>query len=72
MAIEASKMKGVVSMVKRKDAAEKDTWRLEDMVADDGTWERLFREASEKVSGFEKYKERLKESPDTLYCCQKI
>ncbi|WP_288215954.1 M3 family oligoendopeptidase [uncultured Clostridium sp.] len=56
-------------MVKRKDAAEKDTWRLEDMVADDGTWERLFKEASEKVSGFEKYKERLKESPDTLYGC---
>lgn len=56
-------------MVKRKDAAEKDTWRLEDMVADDGTWEQLFREASQKVSGFEKYKERLKESPDTLYGC---
>ncbi|MCC8025576.1 MAG: oligoendopeptidase F [Clostridium sp.] len=56
-------------MKKRSEAAVKDTWKLEDMVAGDGTWERLFKEASHEVTGFEAYRGRLGESADALYEC---
>lgn len=56
-------------MKQRSDVDEKDTWRLEDMVADDGTWELLFQEVSEQVSQLGAYKGKLEESSDTLYDC---
>ena len=33
-------------MKKRSEADVKDTWKLEDMVAEDGLWEQMFKEAS--------------------------
>lgn len=56
-------------MKKRSEVDIKDTWKLEDMVADDGSWEQLFQEASNEVLKLDSYKGRLGESADTLYQC---
>ena len=36
-------------MNKRSEADVKDTWKLEDMVAEDSLWEQMFEEASGKI-----------------------
>ena len=56
-------------MNKRSEADVKDTWKLEDMVAEDSQWEQMFKEASGEISEYASYKGRLAESADTLYAC---
>ena len=56
-------------MNKRSEADVKDTWKLEDMVAEDSLWEQMFEEASGKIKEYASYKGRLAESADTLYGC---
>ena len=56
-------------MKKRSEADVKDTWKLEDMVAEDGLWEQMFKEASGEISEYASYKGRLAGSADTLYAC---
>lgn len=56
-------------MNKRSEVQEEFTWRLEDMVENDGLWERLFEEASQEIKDYGLYKGKLAESADTLYHC---
>ena len=56
-------------MKKRSEADVKDTWKLEDMVAEDSQWEQMFKEASGEISEYASYKGRLAGSADTLYAC---
>lgn len=56
-------------MNKRNEVEVKDTWKLEDMVADDGLWEQMFKEASGETGKYAAYKGKLSESADTLYSC---
>ena len=56
-------------MKKRSEADVKDTWKLEDMVAEDGLWEQMFKEASGEINEYASYKGRLADSADTLYAC---
>ena len=56
-------------MKKRSEADSKYTWKLEDMVAEDGLWEQMFKEASGEINEYASYKGRLAESADTLYAC---
>ena len=56
-------------MKKRNEVEIKDTWKLEDMVKDDGVWEQIFEEASREIGDYSLYKGRLSESADTLYRC---
>ena len=46
-------------MNKRSEADVKDTWKLEDMVAEDSLWEQMFEEASGKIKEYASYKGRL-------------
>ena len=56
-------------MNKRSEADVKDTWKLEDMVAEDSQWEQMFKEAAGEISEYASYKGRLAGSADTLYAC---
>ena len=54
-------------MKKRSEADVKDTWKLEDMVAEDGLWEQMFKEASGEINEYASYKGKLADCADTLY-----
>ncbi len=56
-------------MRKRSEAAVKDTWRLEDMLPDDSAWETLWKETSQRLEEYRRYRGRLGESADLLYQC---
>lgn len=56
-------------MKKRSEADVKDTWKLEDMVAEDSQWEQMFKEAAGEIGEYASYKGRLADSADTLYAC---
>lgn len=59
-------------MKKRSEVDRKDTWKLEDMMPDDSTWEKLFAEASDELPLYRNFKGRLAESADMLYGCLKL
>lgn len=61
--------KELFRMKKRSEIEKKDTWKLEDMMPDDGRWEALFHEVSLEIKGYEQFKGTLLQSPDTLYQC---
>lgn len=56
-------------MKKRSETDVKDTWKLEDMVAEDGLWEQMFKEASGEINEYASYKGKLADCADTLYAC---
>lgn len=56
-------------MIKRSEAAERDTWKLEDMLASDEAWEELYTEAAGELTVYEEFKGRLAESADILCRC---
>lgn len=53
----------------RKDIKTEDTWNLEDYFADDGQWEKAWKELKEQIAGYEKYAGHLADSPQLLYEC---
>lgn len=59
-------------MMKRKDVAVEDTWKLEDMLESDREWEALYRKEQEEITEYAQYKGHLHESADTLYACLKF
>ena len=56
-------------MKKRNEAVIETTWRLEDMIPDRETWERLFTEVSQEMTSYSRFKGRLGESAEGLYDC---
>lgn len=56
-------------MKKRNEAVIETTWRLEDMIPDRETWERLFTEVSQEMASYSRFKGRLGESAEGLYDC---
>ena len=44
---------------KRYEIPMEDTWKLEDMVAEDGLWEQMFKAASGEINEYASYKGRL-------------
>lgn len=56
-------------MKKRSETDVKDTWKLEDMVTEDGLWEQMFKEASGEINEYASYKGKLADCADTLYAC---
>lgn len=59
-------------MPKREEIAQKDTWKLEDMLESDEAWEELYAKEKEEIGQYAQFKGRLKESADTLYACLKF
>lgn len=53
-------------MTKRSEVKIGDTWKLEDMVADDGLWEQLFSEAEKQAEHFSDFKGKLAQSAECL------
>lgn len=53
-------------MTKRSEVKIGDTWKLEDMVADDGLWEQLFSEAEKQSEHFSDFKGKLAQSAECL------
>lgn len=56
-------------MKKRSEAAIETTWRLEDMIPDRESWEKLFTEVSQEMASYSQFKGRLGESAEILYDC---
>lgn len=59
-------------MIKRKDVAMEDTWKLEDMLESDQEWEVLYRQEKERITKYAQFKGCLHQSADTLYACLKF
>lgn len=51
----------------RSEVSAKDTWRLEDIFANDEAWEKEFNEVKGMLPEFQEYKGKLAESADQLY-----
>ncbi|HZK24120.1 MAG TPA: oligoendopeptidase F [Oscillospiraceae bacterium] len=62
-----TKVQAVKRLPLRKEIAEKDTWRIEDIFPSDEAWEKEFQEVKAMVPGIKDYQSRLDESAETLY-----
>lgn len=51
----------------RSEVATEDTWRLEDIFANDEAWEEEFNEVKEQLSGVQEFQGKLGENADQLY-----
>ncbi|MFS0865570.1 oligoendopeptidase F [Fredinandcohnia sp. 179-A 10B2 NHS] len=51
----------------RKEIAEQDKWKLEDIFASDMDWEKEFQEVKEMIPGINNFQGKLGESADSLY-----
>jgi len=51
----------------RNEVATEDTWRLEDIFANDEVWEKEFNEVKSLLPGVQEYQGKLSESADQLY-----
>jgi oligoendopeptidase F len=51
----------------RKEVATEDTWRLEDIFANDEAWEKEFNEVKEQLPGVQEFQGKLGENADQLY-----
>lgn len=56
-------------MKKRNEIPDADTWRLEDMVESDETWETLFSRTRQEISGYGQLRGCAGRSADDLYRC---
>ena len=56
-------------MKKRNEIPAADTWRLEDMVESDETWETLFSRTRQEISGYGQLRGCAGRSADDLYRC---
>ena len=54
-------------MRKRSEAEISTTWKLEDMVPDNETWEKQLKEASGELEKYGEFKGKLAESAENLY-----
>ena len=59
-------------MKKRGEAEISTTWRLEDMVPDNETWEKQLKEASDQLETYGEFKGKLAEKAENLYQCLKF
>ena len=59
-------------MKKRSEADINYTWKLEDMMPDNRTWEALFEKTAAQVKRYGDFKGTLAESAETLYRCLKF
>ena len=59
-------------MKKRSEADISYTWKLEDMMPDNRTWEALFEKTAAQVKRYGDFKGTLAESAETLYRCLKF
>ena len=59
-------------MKKRSEADISYTWKLEDMMPDNQTWEALFEKTAAQVKRYGDFKGTLAESAETLYRCLKF
>ncbi len=59
-------------MKKRSEADISYTWKLEDMMPDNQTWEALFEKTAAQVKQYGDFKGTLAESAETLYRCLKF
>ena len=59
-------------MKKRSEAEISTTWKLEDMVPDNETWEKQLKEASGELEKYGEFKGKLAESAENLYQCLKF
>ena len=59
-------------MKKRGEAEISTTWRLEDMVPDNETWEKQLKEASDQLETYGEFKGKLAETAENLYQCLKF
>ena len=56
-------------MKKRGEAEISTTWKLEDMVPDNETWEKQLKEASKELEKYGDFKGKLSDSAENLYQC---
>ncbi|WP_042455311.1 oligoendopeptidase F [Neobacillus dielmonensis] len=61
----------VKSLPARSDIPAEETWKLEDIFADDQEWEKEFQEVSKLIPGVKEFEGKLDESADTLYSALK-
>ena len=59
-------------MKKRSEVDVSMTWKLEDMMPDDRTWEELYRSTAGRVKRYGAFKGTLADSADALYQCLKF
>ena len=59
-------------MKKRGEAEISTTWKLEDMVPDNETWEKQLKEASKELEKYGDFKGKLSDSAENLYQCLKF
>ena len=59
-------------MKKRGEAEISTTWRLEDMVPNNETWEKQLKEASDQLETYGEFKGKLAEKAENLYQCLKF
>ena len=59
-------------MKKRSEADMNHTWKLEDMMPDNQTWEALFEKTAARVKQYGEFRGTLAESADALYRCLKF
>jgi len=59
-------------MKKRSEVEISTTWKLEDMVPDNETWEKQLKEASGELEKYGEFKGKLAESAENLYQCLKF
>ncbi|MFT4412488.1 oligoendopeptidase F [Fredinandcohnia humi] len=57
----------VKKLPSRKEIAEQDTWRLEDIFSSDMDWEKEFQEVKEMIPQVSEFQGKLGESADSLY-----
>lgn len=57
---------------KREDIPEQYKWRLEEIYADDQLWEKDFAAIKEMLPEVERFRDKLEESPQSLFQCLKL
>src|SRR5574342_394419 len=65
--INMSNESAVKKLPPRNEVATEDTWRLEDIFANDEVWEKEFNEVKSLLPGVQDYQGKLGESADQLY-----
>ena len=63
----ANETAAVKSLPARSEIPVEDTWRLEDIFANDQEWESEFQEVKNQISGIKEFEGKLGESAETLY-----
>src|SRR5437763_1879465 len=65
-------MPKVLRLPKRSQVKSADTWDLAPMCESDAQWEELFQKLDKQIAGYERFKGKLSDGPETLAACFKF